>query len=306
MSARYNNMSTEIARAVVLISETGSLTRAADALGLSQPAVSSQIKRIEKIVGSPVFRKTPNGSTLTEVGRLVLVQARAIIEANDRLFALGGSLSESSPVRVGLSSIVVRECMDKSNLAQLSNFQYQSGSSPHLVQSLLDGRIDIACIFVDPEQNLEIERLVVRHIELPVVWVRAQSFVLSPGRPIPIVTWASDQWMMRTLNRSGVSFRVVFSGEDYDAKRAAVEAGLGVTAVPERFTPPTVVKADEYYLPKLPSIKMALCVRSGAPPASTAGMVQHLTATLFDTATGVSAEAPRPLLQPARSGHRTN
>ena len=58
MTARYNNMSSEIARAVVLISETGSLTRAADALGLSQPAVSSQIKRIEKIVGSPVFRKT--------------------------------------------------------------------------------------------------------------------------------------------------------------------------------------------------------------------------------------------------------
>ena len=77
-------------------------------MGLSQPAVSSQIKRIEKIVGSPVFRKTPNGSTLTEVGRLVLVQARAIIEANDRLFALGGSLSESSPVRVGLGSIVVQ------------------------------------------------------------------------------------------------------------------------------------------------------------------------------------------------------
>ena len=195
----------------------------------------------------------------------MLVQARAIIEANDRLFALGGSLSESSPVRVGLGSIAVRECMDKSNLAQLSNFQYQSGNSPHLVQSLLEGRVDIAWVFVDPEQNLEIERLVVRQIELPVVWVRAKSFVLSPGRPIPIVTWAGDQWMMRTLNRSGVSFRVVFSGEDYDAKRAAVEAGLGVTAVPERFIPPTVVKADEAYLPKLPSIKTALCVKGAAP-----------------------------------------
>jgi molybdate transport repressor ModE-like protein len=91
MHRRHHNIPIEIVRTVVAISETGSLTKAAEQLGLSQPAVSSQIKRLEQLVGGSLFSKTPNGSCPTDLGKLVLAQARKIIEANDQVLALGGT-----------------------------------------------------------------------------------------------------------------------------------------------------------------------------------------------------------------------
>ena len=78
MHRRYQSSSipTEIMRSVVGISETGSITKAAKVLGLSQPAISSQIKRIEHVVGGSIFQKSANGSAATELGKLVLIQAK--------------------------------------------------------------------------------------------------------------------------------------------------------------------------------------------------------------------------------------
>ncbi|WP_246784890.1 LysR family transcriptional regulator [Bradyrhizobium sp. S69] len=67
-------------RTIVAISETGSLSRAGDSLGLSQPAVSSQVKRIETIIGGSLFSKGANGTRVTELGKLALHHARRVLE----------------------------------------------------------------------------------------------------------------------------------------------------------------------------------------------------------------------------------
>src|SRR5882757_4307326 len=106
---QHLNIPTEIVRTVVAISETGSLSRAGERLGLSQPAISSQVKRIETLIGGSLFMKTANGSTTTELGKLVLYQARRILEANDQLLRLGGTAEGPQPLRVGLSTLFVQE-----------------------------------------------------------------------------------------------------------------------------------------------------------------------------------------------------
>src|ERR1700735_4743832 len=78
------NIPIEIVRTVVAVSETGSLSKAAERLGLSQPAEVSQIKRIQNMVGGALFNKTANGSVPTDLGKLVLNQSRRILEANDQ------------------------------------------------------------------------------------------------------------------------------------------------------------------------------------------------------------------------------
>jgi molybdenum-dependent DNA-binding transcriptional regulator ModE len=89
---------------LVAISETGSLTKAAERLGLSQPAVSSQIKRIQTMVGGNLFTKTVNATTATQLGKLVLHQARRILEANDQMLRIGGAAHLPQPIRLGLSA----------------------------------------------------------------------------------------------------------------------------------------------------------------------------------------------------------
>src|ERR1700761_8082031 len=82
---------TEIMRTVVAINDVRSLSKAADLVGLSQPAVTAQIKRLQCLVGGELFLRTSVGTTPTELGKLVIEQAQRMLAANDQLFSLSGA-----------------------------------------------------------------------------------------------------------------------------------------------------------------------------------------------------------------------
>src|SRR5262249_34085499 len=144
--------------------------------------------------------------------------------------------------------------------ATLSDIFIQTEHSVAIARGLLDGYIDVACIFENPAIEQEIDQLVVNEYEDPLVWVRSQGFVLSPGAPLPILTWPGNDWMIRALARHGVAYKIVFNSPDYHAKLTATEAGIGLTAVPDSMVPAHLVRAKEYYLPPLPSIRAMLCI----------------------------------------------
>lgn len=62
----------------VAAAESGSLTSAARALGMTQSAVSRRIAALEKEVGAALFRRTPDGVTLTPAGRAYMRRIPAI------------------------------------------------------------------------------------------------------------------------------------------------------------------------------------------------------------------------------------
>ncbi|UGV28416.1 LysR family transcriptional regulator [Rhodopseudomonas boonkerdii] len=262
MHRRHHNIPIEIVRTVVAISEAGSLTKAADQMGLSQPAVSSQIKRLEQLVGGSLFSKTPNGSCPTDLGKLVLAQARKIIEANDQVLALGGADSNAGRLRLGLSSLLSRQFVEH-HIDRLGDIQILAAASHEISSALVEGHIDIACFYQRGDIEPDLATLIVDEYEDHLVWVRSKNFVLSPGAPIPIVTSTNDDWMISTLTRHGLSYRIAFSSQDYDAKKSAVEAGIGLIAMPSRMIPSGLVWAKEYYLPELSAIKNLLCIRQG-------------------------------------------
>jgi DNA-binding transcriptional LysR family regulator len=72
-------------RSFVTVAQAGHLTRAAETLHLSQPAVSSHIKTLEEQFGVPLFERTPSGMTLTPSGRRLLAEAEQIIGAVQHL-----------------------------------------------------------------------------------------------------------------------------------------------------------------------------------------------------------------------------
>jgi DNA-binding transcriptional LysR family regulator len=156
----------------------------------------------------------------------------------------------------------------------------------------VDGYIDVACIFENPGIEGDLEQMVVNDFDDPLVWVRAKDFVLSPGAPLPILTWPGDDWMMRTLTKHGVTYKIVFNSPDYHAKLAAAEAGIGLSAIPESMVPPYLVKAKEYYLPPLPSIKALLCVRTGLDTELAASLVKNLSALFFKNSRMPAAVRP--------------
>jgi DNA-binding transcriptional LysR family regulator len=277
---QHLNIPIEIVRTVVAISEAGSLSKAGERLGLSQPAVSSQIKRIQTMVGGSLFERTPNGTKTTELGKLILYQARRILEANDQMLRLGGAPGSSQSLRVGLSTLFVRDFVNNQAAKTLDDIYILTDHSVAIAKGLMDGFIDIACIFEHPEIGKDIDHLIINEFSVPLVWVRSRNFVLSPNAPIPILTWPGDDWMIRALTRHGIGYRIVFNSPDYYAKLSAVEAGLGLTAIPASMIPASVVQAKEYYLPALPSIKALLCSSSEADEKQTL-ILKHLSSMFF-------------------------
>jgi DNA-binding transcriptional LysR family regulator len=68
-------------RIVLAIAEAGSVTKAAAALGLAQPALTTQLQRIERILGGALFTRDRRGVLPTPLGDLVLARARVLIPA---------------------------------------------------------------------------------------------------------------------------------------------------------------------------------------------------------------------------------
>jgi DNA-binding transcriptional LysR family regulator len=284
MHRRHQNINIpiEIMRTIVAISETGSLSRAGDRLGLSQPAVSSQVKRIETIIGGSLFSKTSGGSQTTELGKIALHHARRVLESNDQMLRLGGNKDGPQPLRFGLSTLLAEEFISHQTAESLSGIFIQTDHSTTIAKGLVDGYIDVACIFENQAMDEKIDELIINERDDPLVWVRAKKFVLSPGAPIPILTWPGDDWMIRTLTKRGINYNIVFNSPDYHAKLAAVRAGIGLSAIPKRIVPPDLVTAREYYLPDLPPIKSLLCARLGLEAEKAAKLIKQLSALFFD------------------------
>jgi DNA-binding transcriptional LysR family regulator len=276
------NIPIEIMRTIVAISETGSLSRAGDSLGLSQPAVSSQVKRIETIIGGSLFSKGANGTRVTELGKLALHHARRVLESNDQMLRLGGNMAGPQALRLGLSTLLAEEFINHQTAESLSGIVIHTDHSTTIAKGLVDGYIDVACIFENQAIDEKIEELIINERNDPLVWVRANKFVLSPGAPIPILTWPGDDWMIRTLAKRGIHYNIVFNSPDYHAKLAAVKAGIGLSAIPKRIVPSELVIAREYYLPDLPPIKSLLCARLGLETEKAASLIKQLSTLFFD------------------------
>lgn len=279
---QYLNIPIEVVRTVVAIAETGSLSKAGERLGLSQPAISSQVKRLQSLVGGALFVRTANGTTTTELGKVALQQARRILEANDQLLRLGGNNEGPQALRLGVSTLLAHEFMERLTIDTLANSFIHADLSSAILRGLIDGYIDIALIYKDPLVGGEEEFTVVSNAEERSVWVRARNFVLRPGAPIPILAWPGDDCMLRTLTKNNISYKIVFSSPNHQLRLDATRTGLGLTIIPERMIPSFLLPAGEYYLPELPPHRRVLCVRNGLEGSRATALVRQLSSTFFD------------------------
>jgi DNA-binding transcriptional LysR family regulator len=277
---QYINIPTEIVRTVVAIAELGGFSKAGVKLGLSQPAISAQMKRLQGLVGGDVFERSGGGILLTPKGKLILTHAKKLLDANDQILSIGGAENDAQPIRLGLSAAFVNQFLvnwPKVRLA--SQLSIVCDHSAELAKAFADGYLDVGCLAM-PEPPADLGEVVFGWEE-EAVWVRSRDFVLGHGSPIPLIGWPGspqDASMMSAIEKAGLAYRFALSSPDHHVRISAVAAGIGLMSLPLRMVVPPLVVAKEYYLPKLMPVRAVIIVRENFDPSVITPLIDALKA----------------------------
>ncbi|MER6525265.1 LysR family transcriptional regulator [Streptomyces sp. NPDC001508] len=109
------DVDTRLLRSFVAVADTGSLTRAAERLFLSQPALTKQIKQLETRLGVRLFTRSRAGMSLTEPGRALAARAPALLADWDRLLreTKGAADRAACVLRVGFMASAANEATQR-------------------------------------------------------------------------------------------------------------------------------------------------------------------------------------------------
>ncbi|MQS10754.1 LysR family transcriptional regulator [Streptomyces kaniharaensis] len=192
-------------RMICAIAETGSLTRAAASLRLTQPGLSAQLRRIEGMLGGPLFDRRPTGAVPTAFGETVLTRARAVLPTVDELLsasALAAASTGSPTPRFRLGS--VNAPLLGGLIAALRTHHPEArivsraqGSSVPLVDDLAHGRLEAAVVGDCPGYELPARPgVVLRPVVTEPVFVALPAGHRLAGRPaVGLDELADEDWV---------------------------------------------------------------------------------------------------------------
>ena len=141
-----------------------SFRRAADRLGVSQSSISSQIKRLEMDVGVALFERSTRSVRLTEAGRRVLPEAKALIAQENR-FGMIARQQNKMPTDVifigdaalALASGIARRLRLPDNVEMMFNLRPRPEPKSSWVAGLIEGYFDILFLNHPPLRKPEIK-----------------------------------------------------------------------------------------------------------------------------------------------------
>lgn len=159
-------------RVICVVAETGSIGRAAAALRVSQPSLSAQLHRIERMLGGKLFVRRNHGVTTTSFGEMVLTRCRAVLPTIDELsrattrITLGALGTEPRLLRLGtvnapLLPALVTGLRERFPNATITT--HGEGSPTPLVHMVAGGLLELAVAGENPVYELPVRPEVVYH-----------------------------------------------------------------------------------------------------------------------------------------------
>lgn len=276
-------LESDLLRSFMVVCDSGSLTAAASQVGRTQSALSMQIKRLEEVVGTPLFDRLPRGVALNPAGRQLAGYARRVIELLDAAALAARGASCTGPVRIGFpaefsDTLLPRVLARFAALHPEVEVTVRCDYSEPQRKSFERGELDIAILYEPPEGGAaEILRVE------PTVWVTSAQYHQHLKRPLPIAAYFNSRWcqqnMLGSLERNGTDYRVTFECDTTQGFQSAVRAGLAVVALVRSVIPEgcrELSVADGF-----PAVDLSALVMLRSPAA---GPAAHALADLVATA----------------------
>jgi len=277
-TAGVGRLDVELLTGFVAVVEERSIKLAARRLGLTPSAVSMQLRRLEDRVARPLLDRGGSAITLTEDGHVLLGYARRILDLMDE-----ARMKLSTPPLAGSIEVGLPEWLADSRLQGLFarfarchpdlRLSVRTDPSWVLKSALEAGEIDLALAIIDPAERHKVD-VVYRE---SLVWVVGTvGEALEVRDELPLVLFdppcAFRGVVMEGLSRCGWVGREVFTSKSVAQVQLAVQAGLGLSVLPETAVSPGMrVLGPREGFPELPDTDLGIYGKLGgeSDPART-------------------------------------
>jgi DNA-binding transcriptional LysR family regulator len=284
------NLDMDVLRTFVTGFELGSFAKAADRLGRSQSAISTQLRKLESQAGQTLVQKSGRGLTLTAAGESLLSYAKRILELNDEILDTLRNPDFEGWVRLGMP----QDFAETSLPAVLARFsrahpkvrvEVRAERNASLAERLSNGDLDLALVWGQGTGGPHAKTIA----ELQIRWIGPPGWpgVFELGRePLPLVAFEPPCVFraagIAALDQAGIPWRLAFSSPSLSGLWAAAGAGLGVTLRTSVGMPKALAVLDpgRSGLPPLPSIALSLHTAEAQPPAAAARLADILRETI--------------------------
>ena len=276
----------DLLRTLTAIAETGNFSTAAMAVHRTPSAVSMQIKKLEDLLGRPVFLRDSRSVALTEDGDVLLEHARRVLALNRDVMARFVQPDLAGEVRLGAPDDVAERFLPP----MMRRFAETHPGvaicvtvdlTANMMRAVREGRLDMTIITRDKNfAGSEDAELLLRE---PLVWAALKGGVAAEADPLPISVWEEGcSWRnagIGALEAIGRAYRITFETAHITAQRAAILADLVVAPIPRSSMTDRIVEVPpEKGLPALPDYTLGLMVRD-TPSAPVRAAADHLRAS---------------------------
>lgn len=258
-------------RAFVAIVDSMSFSRAGEAIGRSQSAVSLRLRRLELSLGvSLLVRRQGRVIELTPEGHRLLGYARKIITLNDAALRDLGERQSHTRVRLGLPA----DFLDMGFADALARVRAQVGDVSVEIETDVSDRLRARCEAGDLDlafyKQVPADSCGDTLMTLEMAWAAGPAFVTAQD-DLPLVCFpegcAYRRSMLSSLRDAGIAHQMVLTTPSLDSLRRAVGSGIGVTALPA-----SLLRRDEQLsrldgLPRLEDVALAMAVAPGGGSA---------------------------------------
>lgn len=284
------NLDIAALRAFVTLADTGSVTRAAERLNLTQSAVSMQIKRLEESLSQALTAREGRALVLTTAGERALRHAQNMIALNDDMLAIFRDDQPLGEVCLGVPHDIVSGLIPEA-LRQFSarfpgiKVRLESSHTLRLLERFAEGSCDI---ILGTENTVAKGGRVLAQV--PLLWHGADGGTAHRNAPLRLA-FARD-CLFRTraieaLDQAGRPWEIAVEAAGAQAIDAVVSADLAVTALLGGFSSPGFAPVDPRAdLPDLGVQAITLYHRDG--PSYIAGMVDVLTSVYSNVCTSTT------------------
>lgn len=276
----------ELYRVFYTVAKCGSLTKAAEQLFISQPAVSQAIKQLENQLGTPLFNRTHRGMELSaQGGKLIYKQVEDALtlldDAENKLLSL--QTEATGTIKIGatdsiFSHVLADKIVEFNSRYPAVKIELVTGTTPETLGWLKENKCDVAFINLPVDDKDVNFTGTVAHLSDVFVagkkfgQLKGQEISLSDLQQFPLLMIEGNTVARRALHSYtqtlGIRLQPDIEVENWDLMLKFAVKGMGIGCIPREYATDLIESGDLFevnVVPKLPVRGVGIALQKNVP-----------------------------------------